>query len=157
MYDTRIVDALAAALIHLTGRLNSPRQDEVLLRAAGVSLDRALFPLLVRLNATPALSVAQLAEQVGRDPSTVSRQIAKLEQLGLVRRPSTAQDMRVRAAAITDTGASMVAAITEARRVLLAELIKDWPAAEQQQLPRLLQKFTDAIEAKQSRSRLGVP
>ncbi len=64
MYSTRDVDAIAAALIDLTGCLNSPRQDEVLLRAAGVSLDRALFPLLVRLSAA-TLSVVQLADQVG--------------------------------------------------------------------------------------------
>ena len=61
MRDTCNVDAIAAALIELTGLLNSPRQDEVLLGAAGVSLDRALFPLLVRLSASPAMGVAQLA------------------------------------------------------------------------------------------------
>ena len=69
MRDTCNVDAIAAALIELTGLLNSPRQDEVLLGAAGVSLDRALFPLLVRLSASPAMGVAQLADKVGRDPS----------------------------------------------------------------------------------------
>ena len=35
---------LVGALMDLVGRLNSPRQDEVLLKAAGVHLDRALFP-----------------------------------------------------------------------------------------------------------------
>ncbi|MGC4028800.1 MAG: MarR family transcriptional regulator [Steroidobacteraceae bacterium] len=153
MYATRNSDAIASALIELTGLLNSPRQDEVLLGVAGVSLDRALFPLLVRLSATPAMSVAQLAEQAGRDPSTVSRQIAKLEQLGLVRRPSTRQDMRVRAAAITRSGARVVAAITEARRRLLSELMQDWPAAEQQIFPLLLQKFANAMKNKQSGGR----
>lgn len=147
MYDTRNVDAIASALIELTGLLNSPRQDEALLGVAGVSLDRALFPLLVRLNAAPAMSVAQLAEQAGRDPSTVSRQIAKLEQLGLVKRPSAREDKRVRAAAITRSGARAVAAITDARRRLLTELIQNWPAAEQQAFPLLLQKFADAMKA----------
>lgn len=155
MYDTRNVDAIASALIELTGLLNSPRQDEVLLGVAGVSLDRALFPLLVRLSAAPAMSVAQLAEQAGRDPSTVSRQIAKLEQLGLVKRPSAREDMRVRAAAITRSGARAVAAITDARRRLLTELIQNWPAAEQQMFPLLLQKFADAMKATQNSAQLG--
>jgi hypothetical protein len=68
MYDARIIDAIASALIDLTGCLNSPRQDDVLLRAAGVSLDRALFPLLVRLGNARAMSVVQLAEHAGREP-----------------------------------------------------------------------------------------
>lgn len=155
MYDTRNVDAIASALIELTGLLNSPRQDEVLLGVAGVSLDRALFPLLVRLSAAPAMSIAQVAEQAGRDPSTVSRQIAKLEQLGLVKRPSTREDMRIRAAAITRSGARAVAAITDARRKLLTELIQNWPAAEQQMFPLLLQKFADAMKARQNNTQLG--
>lgn len=155
MYDTRNVDAIASALIELTGLLNSPRQDEVLLGVAGVSLDRALFPLLVRLSAAPAMSVAQLAEQAGRDPSTVSRQIAKLEQLGLVKRPSAREDMRIRAAAITRSGARAVAAITDARRRLMTELIQNWPAAEQQMFPLLLQKFADTMKARQNSAQLG--
>jgi len=62
------------------------RQDADYLHEAGVSLDRALCPLLVRLSAASSMSVATLAEQVGRDPSTVSRQLAKLEQFGLARK-----------------------------------------------------------------------
>lgn len=155
MYDTRNADAIASALIELTGLLNSPRQDEVLLGLAGVALDRALFPLLVRLSAAPSMSIAQLADQAGRDPSTVSRQIAKLEQLGLVKRPSAREDMRVRAAAISRSGARAVAAITDARRKLLSELIQDWPAAEQQMFPLLLQKFADAMKARQNGGRSG--
>lgn len=149
MYDTRNLDVIASALIDLTGCLNSPRQDEVLLQAAGVSLDRALFPLLVRLSGVRALSVAQLAEQAGRDPSTVSRQLGKLEQLGLVKRPSLRRDMRVRAATITKAGARTVAAITEARRKLLGELIQDWSAEEQQLFPDLLQRLADAMKSRQ--------
>jgi DNA-binding MarR family transcriptional regulator len=148
MYDTRNIDAIASALIDLTGCLNSPRQDEVLLRVAGVSLDRALFPLLVRLNATDGIGVAQLAEQVGRDASTVSRQLAKLEQLGLVKRPSARQDMRVRAASITKAGQRTVVAITEARRKLLGEMLEDWSAQERQLFPILLQRFADAMKQK---------
>ena len=155
MYDTRNADAIVSAMIDLTGVLNSPRQDEVLLRLAGVSLDRALFPLLVRLSAAPAMSVAELADQVGRDSSTVSRQLAKLEQLGLVKRPSAREDMRVRAALITQSGARAVAAITEARRKVLVELMRDWPVTEQKMFPVLLQRFADAMKAKLNSTRAG--
>lgn len=155
MYDARNIDAIASALIELTGCLNSPRQDEVLLRAAGVSLDRALFPLLVRLNAAGTMSVAQLAEQAGRDPSTVSRQLSKLEQLGLVARPATDGDMRVRAATVTTAGKRTLAAITHARRRLLGELISDWSVEEARVFPRLLQRLADSMKERQESGAAG--
>lgn len=151
MYDTRNIDALAAALLDLIGCLNSPRQDDVLLREAGVSLDRALFPLLVHLSAATAMSVAKLAEQVGRDPSTVSRQLGKLEQLGLVRRPAAREDMRVRDAAVSKAGLRTVAAITVARRRLLGEFLQDWPPEERELFPKLLQRLADSMKSRLSR------
>jgi len=150
MYDTRNIDALAAALLDLIGCLNSPRQDDVLLREAGVSLDRALFPLLVHLSAATAMSVAKLAEQVGRDPSTVSRQLGKLEQLGLVRRPAAREDMRVRDAAVSKAGLRTVAAITVARRKLLGEFLRDWPPEERELFPKLLQRLADSMKSRLS-------
>lgn len=149
MYSTRILDDIASALIDLTGCLNSPRQDEVLLGEAGVALDRALFPLLVRLNAMGTTSVTELAGQVGRDPSTVSRQLARLESLGLVKRPTAKDDMRVREAAITKAGLAAVNAIAKARRKLLGQLVQDWTESELRLFPELLQRLADAMKEKQ--------
>ena len=42
---------LHGALMDLVGVLNRPEPDARLLREAGVKLDRALFPLLVRIGA----------------------------------------------------------------------------------------------------------
>lgn len=140
------LDELAAALIDLVGCMNSPRQDDILLRQAGVSLDRALFPLLVRIGRATSVGVAALAEQVGRDPSTVSRQISRLEQLGLVSRQPGAADLRIKEAKITRLGVRMIASITTARRSLLSQLLEDWTANEREQLPRLLRKLADAMK-----------
>jgi DNA-binding MarR family transcriptional regulator len=146
MPNTRNLDALASAMLEFMGCMNSPRQDDVLLEEAGVTLDRALFPLLVGLSMAGNLGVAELADRVGRDPSTVSRQLAKLEQLGLVKRPRAGEDGRVRAAAITKAGAKVLAAITEARRKLLGELLRDWSAEERRIFPVLLQRLADGMK-----------
>jgi DNA-binding MarR family transcriptional regulator len=153
MYDTRNIDAIASALLDLTGCLNSPRQDDVLLSEAGVSLDRALFPLLVRLSAASSMSVATLAEQVGRDPSTVSRQLAKLEQLGLARKPAARDDLRVREAAVTKAGLRTVAAISAARRKLLGEILQTWSPDERELFPILVQRLADTMKSRVSSSR----
>jgi DNA-binding MarR family transcriptional regulator len=90
------------------------------------------------------MSVAKLAEQVGRDPSTVSRQLGKLEQLGLVRRPAAREDMRVRDAAVSKAGLRTVAAITVARRKLLG------PPEERELFPKLLQRLADSMKSRLS-------
>ena len=106
---------LQAALMDIVGMLNSPRYDDILLDEAGVSLDRALFPLLVRIDALGPISIAELADQVGRDHSTVSRQVAKLETLGFVARQTRADDQRIRAASITRKGKEVARTLAAAR------------------------------------------
>jgi DNA-binding MarR family transcriptional regulator len=135
-----VIDALADALIELLGFLNSPQRDDALLREAGVALDRALFPLLVRLAARGPLGVAELADQVGRDHTTVSRQLAKLERLGLVRR-GAGGDRRVRPAEPTPAGEAVVEAITGARRRLLGAALAGWDGADLARLAELNRRF----------------
>jgi DNA-binding MarR family transcriptional regulator len=145
VHNTRNIDVLALALIELTGFLNSPQRDDGLLRAADVTLDRALFPLLVRLGAQGTLSVAALSEQAGRDHSTVSRQLAKLEALGLIERRESPDDRRANMASLTAAGSGIVDAITRARRRLLSEALTGWSEADRTSLAVLNRRFADAL------------
>jgi DNA-binding MarR family transcriptional regulator len=146
MRNTHNYDLLALVLMDLVGMLNSPRQDDILLKEAGVLLDRALFPLLVRIGASRSLNVAALAEQVGRDQSTVSRQTAKLERLGLIRRRAGKADHRARQAVITAEGRRLVQAITKARRRLLDKLLAKWSVADLQAIARLNRRLAEAMK-----------
>lgn len=145
MQNTRNIDRLAAALVDLIALLNSPQRDDALLREAGVALDRALFPLLVALGVRGPLGVAELAELVGRDHTTVSRQLAKLESLHLVGRSEDGADRRRRAAKLTAQGRAIVRKIAAARRRLLSLALADWNDAEEGELARLLRRFVDAL------------
>ena len=145
MHSTYNTDGLARALLDLAGMLNSPRQDDILLQEAGVSIDRALFPLLVRIGAAGSLSVVELAEQAGRDHSTVSRQTAKLANLGLVSRRQAVRDQRVREAVITADGRRAVKAITMARRRLFGKLLADWSDEDRETLARLNRRLAGAM------------
>jgi DNA-binding MarR family transcriptional regulator len=147
VHDTHDIDVLAGALLDLLAVLNSPRQDEVLLEAAGVTLDRALFPLLVRIGASGSIGVVDLADQSGRDHSTISRQVAKLEALGLVIRQVAARDQRIREALITESGRRMISAITEGRRRLLGQLLHEWSPEDRGTLARLNRRLADAMKA----------
>jgi|SRR5580700_378522 DNA-binding MarR family transcriptional regulator len=134
---------LREALLDLTGVLNRPQPDVALIALSGVKLDRALFPLLVRVDRRGPLAIGELAELCGRDYSTVSRQISKLEGLGLVGRQVDVADARVTNAMITKKGRVMTRALDRARERLMTELLADWDKKQVAQLARLLRKLAD--------------
>jgi DNA-binding MarR family transcriptional regulator len=95
---TSTLSTFHAALLDVVGMMNGPQRDELLIREAGIRLDRALFPLLVLVERLGPIGVVELADRVGRDYTTVSRQLAKMETLGLITRTPCAQDKRARGA-----------------------------------------------------------
>ena len=145
MQNTRNLDQLGRAIVDLLSFLSSPQRDDALLREAGVDLDRALFPLLVRLGIEGPLGVAELADQVGRDHTTVSRQLAKLASLDLIERCGSDADRRRRAARLTDDGKKIVRAITVARRRVLSKALARWSETDRRALADLNRRFADSL------------
>ena len=138
------VRELHEILLDLAGMLNEPQRDDVLIAEAGIALDRALFPLLVRIQRRGPLGVVELANLAGRDHTTVSRQVAKLEELGLVTRRESRQDKRVREVAVTRKGLGMTDALDKARERLVAPRLAKWSARDRADLIRLLRKLVDS-------------
>ncbi len=136
---------LHGALLDIVSVMNRPQRDEVLIKAAGIPLDRALFPLLVGVGRFGPIGVVELAERTGRDYTTVSRQMAKLEGLGLVERQAGTADRRVREAVITAQGQAMTDAVDAARDRIGQAIFKTWAAEEIDDLVRLMRKFADAV------------
>jgi DNA-binding MarR family transcriptional regulator len=135
------------ALIDLVGMMNRPQRDTALIREAGISLDRALFPLLVGVERKGPIGVGELADGVGRDYTTVSRQVAKLESLGLVTRRASRSDKRVCEATITAKGRAMTDALDGARERIASILLADWSTKDLQVLARLMRRFADDLVA----------
>lgn len=136
---------LHEALIDVVGFINRPQNDVILLREAGVSLDRALFPLLVVIQRRGPIAVGELADRVGRDYTTVSRQVAKLARLGLVTRRAGKSDRRVTEAVITDRGQAMSDALDVARERLAAIALAGWSENDLKELGRLLRRLVDSF------------
>jgi len=152
----REIFQLREALLDLTGVLNRPQPDAALIAAAGVDLDRALFPLLARVERRGPLGIGELAELSGRDYTTVSRQVTKLEARGLVVRQANKDDARIREVAITRKGRAMTRALDGARERIMTSLLANWDRREVAELARLLRKFADDarnfVRAEKSRS-----
>ena len=145
------IRALHGALITIVSVFNRPDRDETMVREAGISLDRALFPLLVLIERLGPIGVGDLAGRVGRDYSTVSKQVAKLESQGLVTRQAGAEDRRVTAAVVTEKGKTMTNALDAARERFGRALFADWDDRDIEQLVHLLQRFARDVDALASR------
>ena len=146
--DTRMsleLRALHMALLVIIGVMNEPQRDEALIAAAGIRLDRALFPLLIGIEHFGPVGVVELAAGVNRDHTTVSRQLAKLESLGLIRRVDSADDRRTRRAVVTPEGKAMSERIDAAREQMLRAIFRDWPPEEVTELTRLMGKFASSM------------
>jgi DNA-binding MarR family transcriptional regulator len=139
---------LHGATLDIISVMNLPQRDELLIKEAGIRLDRALFPLLVAVERFGPIGVVNLADRVGRDYTTVSRQVAKLESIGLVLRQAGVTDRRTREGAVTAKGKAMTDALDAARERIVGSLLKAWEPHDVDELVRLMQKFADALSKK---------
>lgn len=137
--------ALHKSILDIVGVMNRPQRDELLLKAAGLTLERALFPLLVSIAKYGPIGVVELADCMGRDYTTVSRQVARLEELGLVDRQTGKRDRRVREAIVTDKGRAMTDRIDKAREQIGRAVLADWSDEDLDQLAILMRRFADAM------------
>ncbi len=133
------------ALLEIIGVMNEPHRDEALIAAAGIRLDRALFPLLIGIERFGPIGVVELAAGMNRDHTTVSRQLARLESLGLIRRVESADDRRTRRTVVTRAGKTMSRRIDAAREQMYRAIFSDWASEEVSELTRLLGKFAAAM------------
>lgn len=137
---------LHGALLDIVSVMNRPQRDEEIIKAAGIPLDRALFPLLVGIERFGPIGVVELADRAGRDYTTVSRQVAKLESIGLVERRGAASDKRIREAMISPKGKAMTDLVDSARERIGLAIFETWEPTEVDDLVRLMRKFADAIK-----------
>ncbi len=142
---SRQIRELHGALIEIVSLMNRPQRDETLVQEAGIALDRALFPLLVGIERLGPIGIVELADRAGRDYTTVSRQVAKLETLGLVERRQSAADRRVNEAAVTPKGKAMTDKIDAARERMALAVFANWDPHEVDELVRLMRKFAVAM------------
>jgi DNA-binding MarR family transcriptional regulator len=108
-------------------------------------LDRASYLLARTIEATGPISVKDLADQLGLDATTVTRQVATMESQGLTYRQAEPDDGRVSLIGLAPTGQQRMRAEQRSRRGRVRDLMAGWPKRDQVQLGRLLGRLNDAI------------
>ncbi len=137
---------LHEALLQIVNVINRPQGDNVILSRAGVSLDTALLPLLVRVSMQRNFTIGELADQVGRDHSTVSRQVTRLQALGLVHSELSEADRRQHLLSVTAAGKNTVKKIDRARNSVMTEALAGWTPAEITELARMTTRLAAAMQ-----------
>ena len=95
---------------------------------------------------TGGASIRDVADFMGVDHSTASRMVATVVASGLLSKFSAVDDQRRCALVLTDLGRNELAAVTERRRDLVAEIVADWSDSDVDTLVELLDRLTDRFE-----------
>jgi DNA-binding MarR family transcriptional regulator len=147
----------------VTGKPHAPRgvaYDElehelavVMRRARGLSgalardvhpdLDAAAYGLLARIDEVGTVRVTDLASYFSVGKPTVSRQVALLEQLDLVKRTQNEEDARSRHLSLTDAGRALLESAREARRERTRTTLDSWSTEDVALFATLLHRFNE--------------
>ena len=95
-----------------------------------LGLGFAQLAALYAIDGAATLTVADLAEDIGRSPSATSRLVTSLEKRGLVERVEEVADRRQRQIVVTAAGRSLLAEIDGKRAEEFLSIVRPLPAAE---------------------------
>lgn len=107
-------------------------------------LDGMAYVLLRTVAEAGQLRASELAAVYGVDKSSISRQVRRLEDLGLLRRSSDTEDARALLLVLTEEGAGRLEHARRARTARLGGRLADWEPGEVAALAGLLRRFNDA-------------
>lgn len=111
------------------------------------SMDRAAYLLLNRLDHEGPMGVKALAEGMGIDSSTVTRQVAPLVDSGLVKRTSHPEDGRAVVLALSPRGRMRLDEVRASRQQLMAVVTEGWTPEEREVFCDLLGRFNISLSA----------
>ena len=94
------------------------------IEAAPVDVTVAQHRVLVLLAARGDLSIGDLADGLGVNPSNATRYCDRLQRLGLVHRARSVDDGRMVQVGLTQEGHALVTAVTERRRQEVDEVLE---------------------------------
>jgi DNA-binding MarR family transcriptional regulator len=91
--------------------------------------------------------LSDLASWQGVDKSTITPQVRRLEQRGLLERRTSTSDRRSAMIALSDAGRSLQRHRARAGAALIEELLQDWSQQDRRVFTALLGRFTDRLQA----------
>jgi DNA-binding MarR family transcriptional regulator len=109
----------------------------------GIDIDRAAAAILGAVYHHEPVRMSDLAEHLGLDRSTISRQVAVVVRLGYVRREGDSSDARAAMLSLTPHGQTLRRKLAASFHKICTDLIADWKREDRQEFARLLDKLAD--------------
>lgn len=110
-------------------------------------LEASAYPLLAVIARQPGIRASELARYVGISKGTMSRQLRRIEELGLLSRRPDPLDSRGQLLELTPEGTLQVDAALEARRRWLRAALSSWSAEDVGGLAELMRRLNTDVEA----------
>ncbi|NUR07635.1 MAG: MarR family transcriptional regulator [Nocardioidaceae bacterium] len=114
--------------------------------AGEVNLERSAYGIMCQLADEGPQRLGALAIAFGLDPSTITRQVQALEEIGLAERSTDPSDRRASILALTDQGREVLDSTRSRRRSRLREALSDWPGGDLADFGRLLKEFNASLD-----------
>jgi DNA-binding MarR family transcriptional regulator len=133
------IDSLEQQLSMLwrRARANSHR----VAREVHPDMEPAAYGLLTVLQREKSMRLTDLAASIGVGKPSVSRQVAMLEQLGLVRKETDPSDGRAQSISLTELGLQKLKSAQSARRSAFVSQLEDWSVRDLNSLAGLLDRL----------------
>jgi DNA-binding MarR family transcriptional regulator len=137
---TTAVDGIETELLMLARWL------EAVQRRQDYPMERAAYLLLRRLQTDGPQRVAELADALGLDGSTVTRQLAALDRAGHIRRTTHPDDARATVVTATPAGKRAADALRRHRQERIAGHFAAWTTVDQRELSDVLHRLNGVLQ-----------
>ncbi len=123
------------------------RFQEAVHKRSGFAVDRASYGVLARVGEHQPVRLSDLAHLLGVDVSTISRQVATLEQRGLLSRAADPDDGRAVLLQLTAPGQAYLRKLSAAWHEIVADSLVDWEPREIAQFAAMIGRFVANLES----------
>jgi len=111
-----------------------------------VNLERSAYGIMAKLADEGPQRLGALASAFGLDPSTITRQVQALEELGMASRETDPTDRRASILDLTDVGRKTLKQTRSHRRERLQQALADWQQDDLESFARLLRDFNVSLD-----------
>ena len=145
--DDAAVERIEAFMGQITAMSRLPAARRRLMRIAGIDAHESGLAILRLLRRVGPVSVTVLAEHLGVNQSTASRQVAPLETAGLVSRTPHPRNRRIALLDLTEAGVGVCEQVRAVSHADIAWAVRDWEPEDRARLGLLMERFAAAWEA----------
>ncbi|MBU8868507.1 MarR family winged helix-turn-helix transcriptional regulator [Paenarthrobacter aromaticivorans] len=109
-------------------------------------MESAAYGLLKVIRSVGSIRLTELATNIGVGKPSVSRQVAFLEDIGLLSKEADPLDRRAQSIRLTPKGEERMRQVQDARRRVFRDRLGEWPVHELRELARYMGRLNSMYE-----------